>query len=89
MFMRNTTARDWILRYIEMRHDLNDPKEILRLAQSADYLDQNANVTDTGKLLLSLVNLTASTKTSSINLPELHAPAFTLQRALNLLEVLV
>ena len=51
MFMRNTTARDWILRYIEMRHDLNDPKEVLRLAQSADYLDQNANVTDTGKLL--------------------------------------
>jgi hypothetical protein len=51
MYMRNTTARDWILRYIEMRHDLNDPKEILRLAQSADYLDQNANVTDTGKLL--------------------------------------
>jgi hypothetical protein len=34
-----------------MRHDLNDPKEILRLAQSADYLDQNTNVTDTGKLL--------------------------------------
>ena len=51
MFMRNATARDWILRYIEMRHDLNDPKEVLRLAQSADYLDQNANVTDTGKLL--------------------------------------
>ena len=51
MFMRNTTARDWILRYIEMRPDLNDPKEVLRLAQSADYLDQNANVTDTGKLL--------------------------------------
>jgi hypothetical protein len=23
----------------------------MRLAQSADYLDQNANVTDTGKLL--------------------------------------
>ena len=51
MFMRNTTARDWILRYIEMRYDLNDPNEVLRLAQSADYLDQNANVTDTGKLL--------------------------------------
>jgi len=51
MYMRNATARDWILRYIEMRHDLNDPKEILRLAQSANYLDQNANVTDTGKLL--------------------------------------
>ena len=51
MYMRNTTARDWILRYIEMRHDLNDPTEVLRLAQSADYLDQNANVTDTGKLL--------------------------------------
>ena len=51
MFMRNTTARDWILRYIEMRHDLNDPNEALRLAQTADYLDQNANVTETGKLL--------------------------------------
>ena len=51
MYMRNTTARDWILRYIEMRHDLNDPTEVLRLAQSADYLDQNAKVTDTGKLL--------------------------------------
>ena len=56
MFMRNTTARDWILRYIEMRHDLNDPKEVLRLAQSADYLDQNANVTDTGKLLFEFIN---------------------------------
>ena len=51
MFMKNNTARDWILRYIEMRHDLNDPNEVMRLAQSADYLDQNANVTDTGKLL--------------------------------------
>ena len=51
MYMRNATARDWILRYIEMRHDLNDPQEVLRLAQSANYLDQNANVTDTGKLL--------------------------------------
>ena len=51
MFMKNTTARDWILRYIEMRNDLNDPQEVLRLAQSANYLDQNANVTDTGKLL--------------------------------------
>ena len=51
MFMRNTTARDWILRYIEMRYDLNDPNEVLRIAQSADYLDQNANVTATGKLL--------------------------------------
>lgn len=51
MFMKNNTARDSILRYIEMRHDLNDPNEVMRLAQSADYLDQNANVTDTGKLL--------------------------------------
>ena len=51
MFMKNNTARDWILRYIEMRHDLNDPNEVMRLAQSADYLDQNANVNDTGKLL--------------------------------------
>ena len=51
MFMRNNTARDWILRYIEMRHDLNDPNEVLRLAQTADYLDQNTNVTETGQLL--------------------------------------
>ena len=51
MYMRNATARDWILRYIEMRHDLNDAKEILRIAQTAGYLDQNADVTDTGKLL--------------------------------------
>ena len=51
MLFRNTTAREWILRYVEMRHDLNDPKEALRLAQSANYLDQNADVTDTGKLL--------------------------------------
>ena len=51
MLMRNTTAREWILRYVELRHDLNDPKEVMRLAQSADYLDRNANVTDTGKLL--------------------------------------
>ena len=51
MFMKNNTAQDSILRYIEMRHDLNDPNEVMRLAQSADYLDQNANVTDTGKLL--------------------------------------
>ena len=51
MLMRKTTARDWILRYIEMRYDLNDPNEILLIAQSADYLDQNANVTATGKLL--------------------------------------
>ena len=51
MLMRKTTARDWILRYIEMRYDLNDPNEVLLIAQSADYLDQNANVTATGKLL--------------------------------------
>jgi len=51
MFMRNTTARDWILRYIEMRHDINDPIEVLRIAQTADYIDQNSNVTVTGKLL--------------------------------------
>ena len=51
MFMRNNTARGWILRYIEIRHDLNDPDEVLLLAQTADYLDKNTNVTETGKLL--------------------------------------
>ena len=51
MFMKNNTARVSILRYIEMRHDLNDPNAVMRLAQSADYLDHNAIVTDTGKLL--------------------------------------
>jgi hypothetical protein len=34
-----------------MRHDINDPIEVLRIAQTADYIDQNSNVTVTGKLL--------------------------------------
>jgi len=52
--MRDFWAREWLLRFISMRHQTNDVKKIIELAQLADYLDDNAQLTETGQSFIAM-----------------------------------
>jgi len=52
--MRDFWAREWLLRFISMRHETNDVDKIIELAQLADYLDDNAELTEIGKSFIAM-----------------------------------
>ena len=52
--MRDFWAREWMLRFISMRHQTNDVGKIVELAQFAGYLDDNGELTETGKSFIAM-----------------------------------
>jgi hypothetical protein len=52
--MRDFWAREWLLRFISMRHQTNDVDKIIELAQLSDYLDDNAQLTEAGKSFIAM-----------------------------------
>ena len=52
--MRDFWAREWLLRFISMRHQTSDIDRIIELAQLASYLDDNAQLTETGKSFVAM-----------------------------------
>ena len=52
--MRDFWSREWLLRFISMRHQTNDVEKIIELAQHADYLDDNAQLTETGQSFIAM-----------------------------------
>ena len=47
--MRDFWAREWLLRYIAMRHDTNKVEEIINIATTAGYLCSDGNLTKKGR----------------------------------------
>ena len=54
--MSDFWAREWLLRFISMRHETNDVDKIIELAQLADYLDDNAELTEIGKSFIAMAS---------------------------------
>ena len=52
--MRDFWAREWLLRFISMRHQTNDIDKIIELAQLGSYLDDNAQLTEIGKSFVAM-----------------------------------
>ena len=52
--VRDFWAREWLLRFISMRHQTNDVDKIIELAQLADYLDDNAQLTEIGRSFIAM-----------------------------------
>ena len=53
--VRDFWAREWLLRFVSMRHQTNDVDKIIELAQLADYLDDNAQLTEIGRSFIAMV----------------------------------
>lgn len=52
--MRDFWSREWLLRFISIRHQTNNVEKIIELAQLASYLDDNGQLTDTGKSFIAM-----------------------------------
>ena len=42
-------AREWLLRYVSMRHDTHQIDELIHIAQKAGYLSKNCRATKSGR----------------------------------------
>ena len=42
-------AREWLLRYVSMRHDTRKIDEMINIAQKAGYLSRNCRPTKSGR----------------------------------------
>lgn len=47
--MREYSAREWLLRYVSMRHDTHKIDEIVSIAQNAGYLSYDCKPTKIGR----------------------------------------
>jgi hypothetical protein len=51
MNVREVDARSWLIKYVKAKHNLPNYDKALRFAKSVNYIDENADVTETGRLL--------------------------------------
>ncbi|NCZ65167.1 MAG: hypothetical protein EBY64_01880 [Rhodobacteraceae bacterium] len=51
MKLREIDARSWLIKYVKAKHNLPNYDKELRFAKSVNYIDENADVTETGRLL--------------------------------------
>ena len=49
--MREIDARSWFIKYVKAKHNLPNYDKAVRFAKSVNYIDENADVTETGRLL--------------------------------------
>lgn len=52
--MRDFWSREWLLRFISLRHETNDIDRIIELAQLASYLDDKGQLTENGKSFIAM-----------------------------------
>lgn len=46
---KDSWAREWLLRYVSMRHDTHQIDELIHIAQKAGYLTKNCSATKSGR----------------------------------------
>ena len=51
MKVREIDARWWLIKYVKAKHNLPNYDKAVRFAKSVNYIDENADVTETGRLL--------------------------------------
>ena len=44
-------ACSWLVKYVKTKHNLPNYDKAVRFAKSVNYIDENADVTETGRLL--------------------------------------
>ena len=51
MNVREIDARSWLIKYVKTKHNLPNYNKAVSFAKSVNYIDENANVTETKRLL--------------------------------------
>ena len=61
MKVREIDARSWLIKYVKAKHNLPNYDKAVRFAKSVNYIDENADVTETGRYCSNLVSSTEIT----------------------------
>ena len=51
MKLKNIDAKSWLIQYVKAKHGLPNYDNAVRFARSVDYINENTDVTETGRLL--------------------------------------
>ena len=51
MKLRDIDPHSWLVKYVKAKHDLPNYEKAVSFAKSVNYIDENADVTETGRLL--------------------------------------
>ena len=54
MKLREIAVRSWLIKYVKSKHNLPDYDKAVRLAESVKYINEKADVTETGHSLFEL-----------------------------------